>query len=847
MKGLDIWRRLVPVLIIASALFPVWTTHGAVKPGENILVNGTFESDQAPCPPGWANYDRVRVKPIPAGGVDGKPYLRIKADTPPPEETSVRQYGIRLATNGLYRFSAFVRAKNFKLKNGGISLIRNGKKFDAGNIPGDTGGKWVRLWNTFRSFPEGNGAYAAVIYVAGYTGELDVADIKLEAIDPIALAGTVPSAESVAANTPRLIPFSPLLWNIPRERREIEFRFFGKTPSGSLDGYDLLLTAEGSSGETRVPLSSGPLFAKLPDGADHGVLAVSCVEKSSGKAICLEQFTYRVVDVPASAESIGRRRNNLCTELVSKRIADGGKPMKVSFLSPREGWLYIAVRASAEDGFKVLLDGKEAITRNSPRLETFREAAVGRHEILVEGASTGRLVVRAIADIYNYSPWQDWKSEDRHVLPAVTTENGGKIAPENLADFRKRGYRWIDNISTTGISAEMLERKLSESAGMNAPEFSGVSCDEQFFYRLADIKAYQQGLKAYDFRNSPERPIYTWIVGKPITPSQDHAFFATCVNSSRGKGKILLESYCHTPDTEKEAVEHLRRFIGGTLDTYRSWYPLSVPSALVALGIFNKVPVLSVYDNPDVDAKYFLDMQMNFVANNRSCRDLGAIGYWGSGYADEELRRWGFALMRHYVVQGNTNMLSSSYGYAYHPSHVRNGDFVDTIAPWRTAGKVWTETLPELGKRSQSRWGGGRGDTFAVLAHGGDGKPSMLMQTAKGLVPGRKYCFQFAVFDAKDARNRRVAPRKFAIGVKVGAGAKVDDGLSWTHVDERVKNRYAFNEGGARINLHHVVFTAIAAETEIALDTSACAPGEELGVNFVSLNPYFEGSAGEME
>ena len=46
---------------------------------------------------------------------------------------------------------------------------------------------------------------------------------------------------------------------------------------------------------------------------------------------------------------------------------------------------------------------------------------------------------------------------------------------------------------------------------------------------------------------------------------------------------------------------------------------------------------------------------------------------------------------------------------------------------------------------------------------------------------------------------------------------------------------------GARINLHHIVFAASAPEMEVTLDGSKMAPGDEIGVNFVSLNPYYSG------
>ena len=101
-----------------------------------------------------------------------------------------------------------------------------------------------------------------------------------------------------------------------------------------------------------------------------------------------------------------------------------------------------------------------------------------------------------------------------------------------------------------------------------------------------------------------------------------------------------------------------------TLDRYREWYPLAIPSSCVAFGNFNQMPILSLAHHPEVDYKYYLDMQLNLAANDPSCRDLGAVGYWGCNYADDEMKRWSFALMRHYVVEGNTNMLSAAYGYS---------------------------------------------------------------------------------------------------------------------------------------------------------------------------------------
>ena len=213
--------------------------------------------------------------------------------------------------------------------------------------------------------------------------------------------------------------------------------------------------------------------------------------------------------------------------------------------------------------------------------------------------------------------------------------------------------------------------------------------------------------------------------------------------------------------------------------------------------------------------------------------------------------------MRHYVVEGHTNMLSSAYGFRYRPGHLEDGDFSGGLgtsrpttanlvgrvvlnAPWRTVGKVRADSHPEFARRSQCRWGGngGVGDTFAALTRE-EGTPATVCQTAKGLVPGRTYCLQFSTFDVKDVKANRIAPRRFGIDVKLGAGAEMRKDLSWVHVDERTKGRYDFNDNVARVNLHHIVFTARAAETEIIFDNAAAATGDELGLNFVSLLPYY--------
>lgn len=183
-------------------------------------------------------------------------------------------------------------------------------------------------------------------------------------------------------------------------------------------------------------------------------------------------------------------------------------------------------------------------------------------------------------------------------------------------------------------------------------------------------------------------------------------------------------------------------------------------------------------------------------------------------------------------------MLSDRYGYSYVPGHLRNGDFRGSFDAWTVTGDVRLEEAEGLSGRSEARWGGtgGIGDTFATFVRGAE-NANRLEQTIRGLVPGRTYCLQAATFDAKDVRIGRNAPRKIPLSVTLSS-ARVLPELSWVHKDKRTK--LASKHQGARINLHHLVFRAEGAEARVVIDDAPAAPGEELGVNAVSVNPYYE-------
>ena len=843
--------------IFAAFATAFTAAFAAVKPGENLLVNGTLEADQADFPPFWNANARSKdcFKWHPSGGPEGLPYISVHAAKVP--DVRLKQFGLDPVKDGRYRISMLVRTKGFRSgSHTGVMLLNSGLwRSTAGilSLPVDTTGQWVRVSNEFKCFPSTDG-YMAMVHVTNQKGTLDFADIKLEAIDELALAKSGPSKMVACERAPRLVPLFPLLANIPADDPAMKFRFFGELEKA--DGeYEVFAAVEGLGGRVAVPLSRDCTKVPLPQGATNGVVSVGVAEKATGKTETERKYNFRVAGARVSRNRgrdearPSRRLNNLCAELLSAKLSAEGTN-RFAFAMSRDGWAYAAVKGSPRDGFAVRIDGKDAIWRDTPRLETFRRLDAGEHEMEICGVEGGDVVVREIAEILNYCPGvnsgvkenppYDWNFNERYVLPAVTTQLGGSVPKEHIDEFRRRGYAWAQNMNLNGGEAKMMVEKLTNCQGMKSPERCGVACDEQNYADVASIDAYANGLWAFDLEKRPDRPVYTWAYGKATQGAVSFDFLAACINVAGGRSKLVREHYVATRETEEEARQYLRNYIGVTFENYRKMMPEAMGSLGLVYGNFNQVPILSIAHHPEVDYKYSLDMQMNFAANDPTFSGLGLIGYWGSYYADEELHRWSFALMRHYVVEGHTNMLSETYGFTYRPDHLLDGDFRKGLAAWRTKGEVRVDSHDSFAARSQNRWGGNGnvGDTFAVLVRG-EGEPAEISQTLKGLVPGRKYCLQFATFDVKDVKANRIAPRRFGIDATLSDGAEIDGSLSWVHVDKRIKGRYEANNGVARINLHHTVFTAKAEEVELKIGNSAASPGEELGVNFVSVKPYY--------
>ncbi len=857
-----------PFLTLLGIVILTSSVAGAVAEGENLLINGRFDAEQVDFPEFWSPSSAKNVFYDRVGGPDGKmPAVVLKADGSVPGTASLRQQGLTLVAGETYKFSAYVKTKGFQCRAGGL-IVHNSGWISATGItkfPADS--RWTFHERTFTLMPSKNNEYGVAMYATNLSGEIHFADVKLEAVSEGARKGSTSQASLVAA--PRLVPLQPLLNKIPRAQAELTLKFYSMLP----EKRETLECCAAVNGDP-IPQQIVPLagdgtirvrFTGLACG-DYGLKAV-IRHRETQKTILEADYAISIVDPPAIDRSNVRQLNNLVAEVLNQPVSADTAPQSFTFVNPREGWVFVAfTTGTPAPGLTVKLDDSDTvITAATDRLEAFRELAAGEHRITVSGqGADARLIVRSIPEIFDYPPCASsqvpengsygWDFMKKHILYAVTTLNGGTLPGQALPEAKALGLKWLANfnVDSVGDPAELCGR-MEKTGGMTQPQYDGFTSDELFFGRTT-IGNYTQALKV--LRNPQNRLVYTWIVGKPSIHSLHTDFMSACLNASRGRGRLLFEAYCHPQDTEEAAAAYLDDMIGETMRRFNAFFSNAAAGTGIIFGNFNQIPIISLEHNPAVDFKYFLDMQVNLVANSPDFKNLATAGYWGTYYGDEELVRWSFKLMRHYAVEGNKEMLSARYGFKYNPGFLTNGDFADGLKGWTASpaaeGSLRTQTIAGYGRNSQGRWGGGSaGDTVCVLTRSAD-KPNRISQTAQGLEVGKAYCLQFVTADLKDVTGQKYNPRRYGIRAELD-GAEILGDRGYVHIDRRNSGRYRDNSNVAKINLNRIVFRAKSASQVIAFHDEAAVFGEEqleladelpateeLMINFIQLKPYLE-------
>ena len=796
--------------------------------GENLITNGRFEAGRLTYPEFWIPSETKDLMVYNSfGGPDGQASIVFVAG----KGGGLRQLGLVLVAGEKYKLSGYYQTKNFKAAATKVIIHNAGWVDDAGVTNFSANTAWTPFETTFTAFDSKDKKYGVAVYVKDIQGEIQFASLKLEALTEKGISGS--SAAIAAAKIGRLTPMQPLLNHIPAGKPELSLRCLDKL-SKAYTEYDVVY----GDPAQKNSLSQDGLVTLNLNGlspGDHQLL-VNLIERASGAKIFENGYLITIVKTPKIDSSNHKILNNLVTEILNQSVS-----AELQFSNPRDGWVFISVPAES----KVKLDGKE-LYLSAGRPEAVALLTAGQHTLNIAGPGDGRVVVRAIAEIFNYPALSSsavtgngsygWDFMKKHVNYALTTLNGGILNPDKEIrdEIKQLGLIWLaNNVAARNPSPEVA-RQIDAEQGLNNPQFAGITCDEFGFNDVTLLNRYSQMLR--QVHNANNRLIYTWIVGKPNMCLHSD-FMSTAVNASRGKGKLLFEAYCYPQANEKSAQAYLDDFLVDTIRKFNEFYPRVNSSTGMVLGNFNQIAnSVSLDHDPAVDFKYYLDMQLNVIANRPEFKNLALVGYWGSHHADEELYRWSFKLMRHYAIEGKKNMLSEEYGFKYNPDLLKNGDFASGLTNWRKTGTITADSLADYGKNSQKRWNASNntGDTFAKFNRG-DSPANKLSQTATNLVAGRLYCLKFAVADYQDVKNKKVNPRMLGLNVELPGVAIIKD-KSYVYIDDHKDKKNDFG----RINLHRIVFRAVTAEQPIIFSDEQAAPNQELILNYVKLTPYFE-------
>ncbi|NLF16027.1 MAG: hypothetical protein GX595_02065, partial [Lentisphaerae bacterium] len=333
------------VMLAALAMATATALNAAVAVGENLIINGNFDAEQTDFPAFWSRSSPTLVSYARTGGPGGsQPAVVLHSDEKAATTVSLRQQGLGLVAGETYRLSAKIRTKGFESPHGGIVVHNDGWVSDIGfkNLPADS--DWTPMTRQFTLFPSRGKEYGLAIFATHMRGELHVADIKLEAVSPGALAGS--SSQMAMATAPRLVPLEPLLQRIPASRPELTLGVFGNLPVAAAQAECLIGVDAGRPAQV-LPLDGSRVRADLAGLAIGDYTLTATLRRTdTGATILQTTFPISIIDVPAVDRTGHRPLNTLVTEVLAATVKADPAAQAFTFTNPRLGWVFIALNTT---------------------------------------------------------------------------------------------------------------------------------------------------------------------------------------------------------------------------------------------------------------------------------------------------------------------------------------------------------------------------------------------------------------------------------------------------------------------------------------------------------------------
>ena len=771
-----------------------------VPPGTfpNLLSNGNLELYAGDFPGFWravGEKPQYRTTGAPDGGGrfifnEKKINYRVRQD-----------WTFSIEPGERFRVRAKIRARGFRADRAVLMVVNNGwKKTVACKIP-QGNYDWKDIELVFTGFESIGNNYSAVINVRGIRqGSLESANIAVEAATEKANAKSLEFLRSIPS--PELVPVSPRLKRIPGSNAVLHCRWFGER--GAKIEY---FVDDRKHGETQA--------------ADNGNVTLDLAGVTVGKhTLKAASGNYSVqfeIAIQEGFESpAGNRKLNNFHVVIAEIDLHSRKSLE--FTNPHDGWVLFRLPEN------IRLEG--AGLKRPLRNGDFVWLPFGKKDLKVLGTGSGTAVISRVTGTGIYPLGadgrfpdlnrHDWQFIQKHQLPWAMNFYGGRLPALEMQLFRQGNHRFMElfKISRianakddgTPITAKSLER--------GNPDADGIAIDELALGSLKGVVAYLKNLPRLQMAD--DRSILTWVCGcRVIQPGAKYVaeVLSACINltadSFFGMELYLPNNHTDPGKVRKQIEENLI----GSLDRAEKLCPGIMQYGAVTLCSSNLATLFTIDNEPEADFRVLLDLQMQALATTGTIDFLGNLIFWGDNYADLECSRWVMRLIRHYVFEGKTPLLSDELGLRLCPGHVRNASFREGLAHYQAEGSVKPGTSTGFISRLK-RFNPERNDDHcAVFTR--NKQANRLSQKIRNLIPGKCYKLKYVTLNGP-------------LALKIDNGKILDGSRLFIRQKPGEKKFY-------QADYSEVIFQADAAEAVVTFSDENAGPGQISSLHYLSV------------
>ena len=846
---------------------------------KNLIRNAEFVGDDTHLD-FWDSYlSRFpgAVKLLPGAGPNGQNALKIDMT----RCVNFSQGGFKLVQGEKYRVGVWMRTRDFVAKSSQVVISNHLWTIGVGtgNFPRDTHGRWVRWERDVTAQESKSGKYNFNIYAGKCSGEIEICYPYLIPLSEKAAAGA--SAEPLwQENLPLIVPFQPILTKILAATGEFECCVVYPA-GGPFTDYVCRVSYAGTDGKFGEPKSfpfdkdglSKVAMGPLPEGP--GKFRLEMVRKSDGKVILTSDWSMNAITpIPPN----GKRLNNFVVEIFRGPLEN----KEYSFTAWEDGWYRIGFTEPQKEATAKLDGAAEPVVSFSEGeiSETMRFLKRGKHTVKVENAAPGaELIIAKVPQL----PVFAFTLADKNYYDVDPSSN--RVPPTGFrmsGDFARK-YLWhsFNTYFFNNVWYPRSEIEKWADAELKRRGFDMQACDGLPIAVWSDYKAMIENVKtneawkttdgrildetlpsaaapiqvamirmAHAMQDSEKRihvwedvqymPYFDWpVIHRPL--------IGAFSNASKGRGKLLLETYIlSTPDTES-MEEYFAKFVK-QMTVVKQYIKDPQERFMYFIGNYQTAGVWCANRYPQTDMKYFFDRYMQVIATAPDCLGLAGFGCYSIASGDEEMQRWICKLFRHYCIEGRTDLVSDRYGFKLNPGFISgNLEFEDGFNGWDSRpaekGSLVPHRIAGYAQKYQCRRMNGLpgGDTCALFTRSAKG-PNKLSRKITGLTPGKNYNLIFMTADPADIENKNFERDKKIVFDATFDGATVVP--EWSY-DRRAGGKQ-FQNNPIEIQTRKIVFRADRPEVTVTFSDwlSDTEPGGPVGgrrlLNFISVTPRFE-------